>query len=348
MQRRILFITRNFPPVRGGMERYCHDLYHHLSRIEDVALCANRGGKSRLPFFLLRALFVLLLRGRGYTHIHFGDAALTPLLVFAKTFLAARMSVTTYGLDVVYPRRLYQALIPRCLRRADRVICISRATREECIRRGVEPERCVRIPAGIDFSTAVTPACSLADLEAEHGFRVGGRPLLFSIARLVPRKGHAWFVSEVLPLLDPSTHYLIAGAGPEEETIRAAIARQGFSDRVVLLGPVSDDEKARLFLAADWFVMPNFHVEGDLEGFGLTLTEAASHGLPSVAAAVDGIQDAVLEGVTGHLVPEGDAEAFAAALRSPSFDRDRVRARAEAVYSFDRIARRYSEVLAEA
>ena len=47
-ERRILLLTRNYPPMRGGMEQYSFDLYENLSRLEDVTLFANRRGKPGL------------------------------------------------------------------------------------------------------------------------------------------------------------------------------------------------------------------------------------------------------------------------------------------------------------
>jgi len=95
----------------------------------------------------------------------------------------------------------------------------------------------------------------------------------------------------------------------------------------------------------DLFVMPNHHVEGDLEGFGITLIEAAARGLPSIASRTDGIPDAVIEGRTGYLVPEGDAEVFAERIRSCRLARDEVRSATEAAFSWADLARRYAAVL---
>jgi glycosyltransferase involved in cell wall biosynthesis len=344
-ERRILLLTRNYPPVRGGMEQYSFDLYENLSRLEDVTLFANRRGKLGLLRFLPAALLHLLRHRGRYTHVHFGDAALSPLLVLMRAISKARLSLTTYGLDVVYRNPLYQRLVPRWVARADAVVCISRATLEQCVARGIPRERCVAIPCGIDFRRPAPGAVDLATLERRHGFRVEGRRLLFSIARLVPRKGHAWFVSEVMPLLGEGYLFVLAGAGPERGAIEDAAAKRGLRERVVLLGGVAEEEKLGFYDRADLFVMPNQHVEGDLEGFGITLIEAAARGLPSIASRTDGIPDAVIEGGTGYLVAEGDAEAFAERIRSCRLARDEVRSAAEAAFSWAELARRYAEVL---
>lgn len=344
-ERRILLLTRNYPPVRGGMEQYSFDLYENLSHLEDVTLLANRRGKPGLLRFLPAALLHLLRHRGRYTHIHFGDAALSPLLVLMRSISKARLSLTTYGLDVVYRNPLYQLVVPRCVSRADAVVCISRATLEQCVARGVPRERCVAIPCGIDFQRPQPVAVDLATLERRHGFRVNGRRLLFSVARLVPRKGHAWFVSEVMPLLGEGYLFALAGAGPERAAVEDAAVERGLRERVVLLGGIEEGEKIGFYDGADLFVMPNRHVEDDLEGFGITLIEAAARGLPCIASRTDGIPDAVIEGRTGYLVPEGDAAAFAERIRSCRLARDEVRSAAETTFSWADLARRYAEVL---
>jgi phosphatidylinositol alpha-1,6-mannosyltransferase len=342
---RILFVTRNYPPVQGGMEQYCFDLFENLSRIEDVTLLANRRGKRGLPLFLPRVAVHLLLHARRYSHVHFGDASLTLFQPLVRALSRARVTVTTYGLDMVFANALYQRWIPRQVARADAVVCISRATLRTCTARGVDASRCTVVPCGIDFQRGAPPATQRAALAARFGLELDGRRVLFSIARLVPRKGHAWFVREVMPRLPADFLYCVAGDGPERDVIRAAAEDTGVADRVELLGPVSEADKAGWLETAERFVMPNLHVEGDLEGFGITLIEAAAHGLAAVAARVDGIPDAVVEGRTGALVPEADARAFAEALQREAPAREVVRAAAREHFDWERLARRYAEIL---
>ncbi len=342
---RVLLVARNYPPIRGGMEQYCFDLYQNLSRVLDLDLLANRHGHRGIPLFGLRVAAHLLRHRRRYTHVHLGDAALALFVPLVRWSSAARVSVTAHGLDVVFPHPLYQRFIPRWLGAADAVVCVSHATRQECLARGVLAARCHVIPNGIDLRRPGAPPTELRVLESRHGFELGDRRLLFSIARLIPRKGHVWFVSKVLPALPESFVYCVAGEGPEREGIRRAAGEAGVAERVLLPGAVSDEDKAGFLEVADRFVMPNRRVPGDLEGFGISLIEAACHGLASVAAAIDGIPDAVVEGETGRLVPEGDVESFAAALRAPAPDRSAVRAAARRHFAWEGLAERYAALV---
>jgi glycosyltransferase involved in cell wall biosynthesis len=67
---------------------------------------------------------------------------------------------------------------------------------------------------------------------------------------------------------------------------------------------------------ADVFVMPNIRVDGDQEGFGIVLLEAGAYNLPVVASNLEGIKDAVLDGKTGRLVPERDADSYLEAIQA--------------------------------
>jgi glycosyltransferase involved in cell wall biosynthesis len=76
---------------------------------------------------------------------------------------------------------------------------------------------------------------------------------------------------------------------------------------VKILGEVDEHTKESLYREATIFLMPNIAVPGDMEGFGLVCVEAAARGLPVVAAKLEGIQDAVIDGVTGTFFFTEDA-----------------------------------------
>lgn len=102
--------------------------------------------------------------------------------------------------------------------------------------------------------------------------------------------------------------WLIAGAGAAEADVRSLTAPLGA--RAVFAGLVSGETLADLYAGADLYAWPAVK-----EAFGMTFIEAASAGLAVVAGRSGGIDAIVEDGVTGRIVPAGDAEAMAAALR---------------------------------
>jgi glycosyltransferase involved in cell wall biosynthesis len=77
-----------------------------------------------------------------------------------------------------------------------------------------------------------------------------------------------------------------------------------------MLGRVDDADREDLLRGVDLFVQPNIPVSGDMEGFGLVTIEAAMRGTPVVAADLEGIKDAVIDGRTGILLPPQDRQGW--------------------------------------
>jgi phosphatidylinositol alpha-1,6-mannosyltransferase len=165
------------------------------------------------------------------------------------------------------------------------------------------------------------------------------------VGRQVKRKGVIWFLESVMPRLDPDYIYIIAGDGPELAAIRTRIRANKWGQRVFALGRVTGNVRKILFNTADIFVMPNITVPGDMEGFGIVVVEAGSCGLPVVASNTQGIRDAVVEGKTGYLVAEGDAEQFRDMIFRMNLDRDAVRTYVNREFNWSKIYCQYQDVI---
>lgn len=123
-------------------------------------------------------------------------------------------------------------------------------------------------------------------------------PRLAIVTRLAPHK-RLHLLAEVsanLRLTWPDLEICIGGTGPEQRRIADAIRAHGVQDRVRLLGRVDDDERDDLLASAWLTALPSEH-----EGWGLTVLEANSAGVPAVAMDVPGLRDAVIDGQTGWL-----------------------------------------------
>jgi phosphatidylinositol alpha-1,6-mannosyltransferase len=98
--------------------------------------------------------------------------------------------------------------------------------------------------------------------------------------------------------------------GADKENIGNAILEQCLFDRVILLGYVTDLERDMLFHTCDVFVQPNIKVDDDIEGFGISVIEAAFCGIPVIASRLEGLQDAIKDGMNGFLVEPCDVQAW--------------------------------------
>ncbi len=312
------------------MQRVSMELYAALGAHPDIQLSSFllraswRAIHVRVVPFWLRLLWEIpsLVRQERIEVVLFYSMVTGSLAVPLRRRMeeaGVRMVAIANGKDVTLPVAAYQWYLPHVFGALDGVIPISHATGAECIRRGLEPEKLRVIPCGVDpqrFSPP--PDRSLARralLAVVDGAALPPDALLLcSVGRLVKRKGFAWFVDQVMPLLPSNVHYWLAGIGPRREAIEEAITRQGLEARVRLLGKVSEELLIKLYRGADLFIMPNRPVEGDMEGFGVVMLEAGVSGLPTVAADLEGIGDVIREGENGHLVTSGDAAGFMEAI----------------------------------
>ena len=149
--------------------------------------------------------------------------------------------------------------------------------------------------------------------------RARARPFeVLSIATLQPQKGHAVLVAAARPAgraWASPVRVRMVGEGEERPALEAAIAAAGLTDQVQLLGRQPRDRVAALLGEADVVVQPSIVLpSGKTEGIPVALMEALASGVPVVATSVSGVPELVEDGVTGRLVPPGDAEALADAL----------------------------------
>ncbi|HEX8430451.1 MAG TPA: glycosyltransferase family 4 protein [Longimicrobium sp.] len=370
---RILYVSHSFPlpgqPLSnvGGMQRVATGLHDALRAHPGVELHSRvletswKGTPYRMPGYLAGLLAGLA----GEVERERIDVVLFSSMVTASVATvrgaAARragaiLAAIPVGRDVTLPTRGYQWLVPRIFRALDVVFPISRATAGECIERGLPESRMHVVPCGVDTDMFAPPADraeARRELLATIGETVPDDTLILcSVGRHQERKGFQWFVDAVMPRLPENVLYLVTGEGPTTPAIRAAIERRGVGDRVRLLGQVNEDTLRALYRGGDLFVMPNIHVPGDIEGFGVVMLEAGMCGMPVLAAALEGISDVIAEGENGHLVPSQDAAAFADRIMSLRADRAALAAASEsaarftaATFSWAAVADRYVELL---
>lgn len=297
----LLFITRTWEGL-GGLQSFSRALWdgwnvRYGQNAELLALEHRNAVRSLL--FGVKAVTKGVAAARTGKHIHLGDASLAPVAFLIKRFAKARISANACGLDLVYPPTWYQWLLRHTWNSIDVFCCNSAATAEVLRAKGWKGEIVV-IP------------CIAEDVPARSSTLP--EPVLLLFGRLVPRKGTAWFVREVLPRVQrqmPAVRCVIAGDGPEEDAVRTALADAGLSSCAIVVGSVNDTEKDGLFRAASLLVMPNIQREGDMEGFGIVCLEASARGVPVAAAQLEGLQDSVIEGVTGRFFMPGDAQSCA-------------------------------------
>jgi peptidoglycan/LPS O-acetylase OafA/YrhL/glycosyltransferase involved in cell wall biosynthesis len=143
------------------------------------------------------------------------------------------------------------------------------------------------------------------------------RPYILCMGRLVPQKGFATMIDAFALAGVVDVDLLIAGDGPERDALQARIHAVGLQDRIKLLGRADRQRVSSLLVGAEFFVLPSVADEG----LPLVGIEAMAAGRAIIASDVGGIPEYVRHGETGILVPKGDVEALAAAIRHLYEDR---------------------------
>ena len=240
------------------------------------------------------------------------------------------------------------------MRLDDRVLAVCELARQaEIERAGAPPDKVVTIYNGIDVERFVA-------LDTKPGARVRqafgipvGAPLLGSVGRLHPQKGQADMLAALAQVRErvPAVRLLLVGSGELRPDLEAQARSLGLAEVVTFSGLRADVPE--ILAALDVFVLPSLW-----EGMPNAVLEAMAAGLPVVATAVGGTPEAVVDRVTGLLVPPHDPDALARAIErllgDPSLRREMGRAGRERVgrhFSIDQTVRRtqalYETVLRE-
>jgi glycosyltransferase involved in cell wall biosynthesis len=206
------------------------------------------------------------------------------------------------------------------------------------------------VPNAVDL-----PACDRL-ASAADGARLRDRAgigladvVLLSVARLERNKGLHVLADALGSLKDLAWRWVVVGDGPFRGALEARVAGHGLRDRTLMTGRLDDASVHAWYEAASVFVHPTQY-----EGSSIVTLEAMAHRRPVVATTAGGLPDKVRNGVTGWLVPPGDAPALAHALRTAIGAGPKLatmgivgRALVEEEFSWDRSADRMLAVFGE-
>lgn len=340
----VWFLTHEFTPFRGGVATYVRETvqaarrlgvdarvlapsYHRggrVGRVDDEPGVVRFTGNGKLGPVGVPEMAAGIWRHRralGGAPIIAGSAgALMALIVLDRAgwFRPDRLLCFLHGSEILKlrRRRFWRALAPGFFRRWPHVAVASDYVRELWLAENRGAENTVHLAAC---------ACSETFLEQARtavASRVVVGPAadldVLTLARLHPRKGQVHVARALgrLPAgLRERVRYVVAGAGADDyrREIVAACAASGV--RLVGPDPVTDGALAATYANATLYAQASVALSESVEGFGITYLEAAACGLPVAAWDSGGTAEAVLEGQTGLLAPEGDVKALATILQ---------------------------------
>ena len=368
----ILFISHKYPPAIGGMEKQSFELINNAALYLKVHTLVYDNEESILTFFLRLNQRILskIKDNPGIRLLHFNDGLIAALASFHKGYDHLKKVVTLHGLDIVFPFPYFQRkVIPR-FNTFDQVIAVSQATAEAAQSRGIDSSRISVIPNGVD------PVASIS-MQEDDKFP----PYFITLGRPVKRKGFSWLMQQVIPALQGNFKLLMVGPFDQRPTLKERLLNllpaKLYHLSTLLLGHPTDQQEMRRLLKvypekiqhlgkvpfaqlkhllanAQAFLMPNIHVPGDMEGFGLVCLEASSAGTIVVASELEGITSAITHNHNGLLLTSQDIDTWIGQLQSildnPDYYQNlgqQFKNNTSADFSWDIMARSYCHTFVE-
>jgi glycosyltransferase involved in cell wall biosynthesis len=388
---RIAHLTATFPPYPGGAGNTCYRFAKgQAERGHEVEVfTAPAGGEPPDPGGAVvhrieplvavgnAPLIPRLARIAGFDviHLHY------PFIFGAELTLLGRLrrKRRRQALLVHYKNRLLgqgprrglfevyeHTAAPLVVRAADRICVLSadHASSVQYLRRIQErhPERLVEMPNGVDVEL-FSPGPDGSGLRASLG--IPEDAVVTAFVATLDRAHHFKRLDLAIEAVarcgrhgdrtrgdSPDVHIVVAGGGELLGEFRAKAARMGIAARAHFLGSVSHAELPGVLRAADLFLLAT----EPPESFGIVLIEAMSCGLPVIATDYPGVRAVVDDGLSGIVVPLGDTDALAAAIRrlidAGSSGRARMgaagRQKCERLWSWPRLLDSMDEAYAEA
>jgi glycosyltransferase involved in cell wall biosynthesis len=243
----------------------------------------------------------LIARSPDVSEVHITtlEEQILATALFAR--LGRRVTWSVHGPVGVRHNPLQRLLYLAAARRVSRIIAVSPATKATVVAAGVNAERVDVVPHGVDLpSDCAEPQRTV--------------PVVGFVGRLEEVKDPRLFVDAARVALERGTsaHFVLYGEGTLDGRLRAYIREHGLDGRIDLAGHV--DNASEIYRAIDVMMLTSRS-----EGLGFVLLEAGAAGVPVIVPAIDGMENVVVDGVTG-LIRERTPAALGHAVLELSVD----------------------------
>lgn len=178
-------------------------------------------------------------------------------------------------------------------RKADVVVAVSGRTREKVIQKyGIDPNKVKVVHNGVEFQKS-----SEAIPDIFRQIKDSGGNIILFVGRITLQKGPDYFVEMAKKVLsyEPNTFFVVSGSGDMEEFMIKEVSRSGISDHFIFCGFLRGDELARVYKAADMFVMPSVS-----EPFGIVPLEAMISDVSVLISKESGVSEVLNTVLKSH------------------------------------------------
>jgi glycosyltransferase involved in cell wall biosynthesis len=329
--------THEFHPFRGGIATYCHEFAqaaanaHHYQvtihgpagatvRRSDCAYRVTAGSHrgTHNPTCLIRSSHQLkrAFRDHGATVLLAEPGSILAYGLLRRKTAPTDLVITLHGSEIQRWQKnpLARWLAMRSFIDAHTIVTVS------------EPIAALARQSFPQFADKVRAVCHALPEAFRQQAEATDQPSLqpqpfkiLSVGRLHPRKGYDQVLHAIAALpaeLKKQVRYTVVGGRGKSnyhQVLQQLAQRLNVDFRIELDLP--HQELATRYQQADLFCLTSVSYRNSIEGFGLVYLEAAAYGLPALAYDSGGVREAVLDGVTGRLIPTGDVPALTQQLR---------------------------------
>jgi len=344
MNRKVLVLTENFPPISGGSGRWFWELYSRLPKeqylilADDIPEAAEFDSTHqlnilRMPLkssewgfksisglkFYWRVFWHIrkIIKQQQITHIHCGRViheGITAWLL--KLFTGTPYLCYVHGEDVETAATSgeHNLMVKQVCKHADRLICNSHNSANIVKRLNYASDDKIDVlHPGVDASLFV-PAIDDETFKQQMGWQE--RKVIITVGRLQERKGQDMMIraTALLKQQFPDILYAIIGRGECLESLQALSKECGVNNHVQFLTEVTDPQMIQCYQQSDVFILPNRTIGNDIEGFGMVLVEAQSCGKPVIAGDSGGTKETMLLNQSGYVIDCTDAQSICTAV----------------------------------
>ncbi|MBT4516651.1 MAG: glycosyltransferase family 4 protein [Candidatus Komeilibacteria bacterium] len=322
--KKTLVLTHEYYPFRGGVARYCHNLFKFFNNSEYLVITDNKKVETKdnvinikLTYSWFKPSWLLsYFKLKKIIKKHNIEQIFTPNILPLGSlayYLKIPYVISLHGLDINLALKNKPGLARKILENAKAIIVNTKNTAEIIKPLKLDNSKIHLIYPGLDFDTNYDES----KLEAfRKKLEIGDNKIIMTLARLNKRKGQDLVIEAVAQIKnDYKLKYFIVGSGEEKKHLEFLIAKHKLSDNVFIFDNIDDEELIYFFKLADIFAMPHKQLGSDVEGFGMVFLEAASCRLPIIAGDSGGVKEVFNRSEQAILVPSDDLRALVVSIK---------------------------------
>lgn len=316
---RCLLTTLEYPPFRGGVSHYYHNLVKNWPTDDKLVVLDNNQQQLQATtgFWPWRRAFAAIwqmVRRHQIDLVLVGQVLPLGTVVWLLSYcLPFKYGVFFHGMDwsLAISRSRKRWLTRQIINRSQ--IIIAANSYVAGLIKQFSPnlaDRLIVINPCLD-NLVIEPVNKQRLASLRQQYDLADKSILLTVGRVVERKGIDKVLASLPELLirHPELHYVVVGTGSYLDHCRQLASQLGINTAVTFVPDADDEERSAWYQLADIFIMPARQIGNDFEGFGIVYLEANQAGKPVIAGQSGGVGDAVVNDLNGLLInPESEAE----------------------------------------